>query len=549
MANTAHRFANCRLDLSRRELFVDERAVALEPRVFDLLRYLIDHRERAVSKDELQDTVWGTIVTDAALTRAVMKLRKAVGDSRDGRIIRTVSGHGYRFVAELADASGSHADDVDTRPSIAVLPLANMSGADDDYFGDGVAEEILNLLARLPALRVASRTSSFAFKERQVDVRAIGETLSVDFVLEGSVRRAGNAVRITAQLIDARSDAHLWSETYDRQLTDIFAVQAEIAGRIVDALDARLGPDIRRYDATRSPRAYDYYLRGLQLFHATDMGQMALARSMFEKAIAVDPDYALAWAGLANAASWLQMWMEQSSDIRALADSASARALEIAPERAEAHAARGFALNVNGRFDEAAQAFEAALALDATLYEAWYLFGRSRFAEGDPQGAATLFARAAEVRPDEYQAAALQEMCFRTLGEEASARTSAARARRRVENHLELYPDDTRALYLGAACCVTVGDRDTAYAWCERALAIGADDVMVLHGVGCVYAFAGDVERALDVFEKRLALGMMYRDWIDKDPDFDSIRDHPRFIAMLEAAERRAGTGKQEDPT
>lgn len=256
-----YEFARCSVDTGTRELSRDGAPVAIEPRALELLLYLIEHRDRAVGKDELQERVWGTIVTDGALSRCVMKLRRAVGDPD---VVRTVRGHGYRFTAPLREAALPSAAPVaappaqDARPSIAVLPLLNLSGdPDNEYFSDGIAEEILNLLARMRDLRVASRTSSFSYRGTNADVRTIAAELDVDYVLEGSVRRAADRVRIAHQLIDARADANVWSEIYDRELTDIFALQAEIASEVVAAID--LAPSISRpcvaSSRTMPPRA------------------------------------------------------------------------------------------------------------------------------------------------------------------------------------------------------------------------------------------------------------------------------------------------------
>lgn len=533
-------FADCIVNAASRELIRNGEAVAIEPRILDLLLYLIANRDRAIGKDELQDNVWGTIVSDAALTRAIMKLRKAVGDTTaDSRIIKTVPRFGYRFVADLESGhvASTTKRNSSGRRGIAVLPLVNMSGdPENDYFSDGIAEEILNLLARIPALRVASRTSSFAFRNSQQSMGEIATALNAQIILEGSVRKAENRVRITMQLIDTANDAHLWSEIYDRELTDIFAVQAEIAGQVVGALTRGEAGDIPIYQATTSARAYEYYLRGRQLYHAWDRGRMAQARSMFEQAIGLDPDYAKAWAGLADCASMAYMWWEQSAEMLELADSASQRALQLDASLAESHTARAFALTLLQSFDAATEEFERAIALDPLLYEAWYLFARSRFAEGKLQEAARLFEKAAEVRPDEFQAMALAATAYTACADYENKLRVAKLAVKRAERHLSLHPEDTRALTLGAAVVVDTGDYERGLKWIDKALTIAPNDVGVLHNAGCFFAANGDVDRALDCFEKRLAQGDIYQDWIDNDSDFDSIRNHPRFLKMLEKA-------------
>ena len=536
----SYKFINCRVDEKSRELFRDDQPVAVEPKTLDLLLYLLEHRDRAVGKDELQDKVWGTIVSDTALTRAVMKARKAVGDkTNDAQIIKTVPRFGYRFVAAI-DTPDAPADVPQERRGIAVLPLTNMSGdAENEYFSDGIAEEILNLLARIPELRVASRTSSFAFRNSDKTLKEIAAALNVEIVLEGSVRKAGNRVRITMQLIDASDDAHLWSEVYDRELTDIFAIQSEIAQNVVSAMSHGNAGQIPIYKATRSPRAYDYYLRGRQLYHQWDRGRLFQAQQMFERAISLDPDFAKAWAGLADCASMNYMWWDHSDELLELADSASQRAIELGPKLAESHTARAFALTLLQSFEAACEKFDESVALDPLLYETWYLYGRSKFAAGQMIEAAEMFLRAAEVRPEDFQAMALASTSYRAAGDDDGAIRAAEEAVIRCEHHLSLNPDDTRAWTLGACNLREVGETERGREWIAHALKIAPDDVGVLHNSGCFYAASGDVENALKVFERRLELSDIYQDWIDKDSDFDSIRDNPRFIAMLEKSRAR----------
>lgn len=535
-------FSNCRLNPASRELLRDGKVVSIEPKAFDLLLYLVRNRERAIGKDELQDKVWGTIVTDAAMSRAVMKLRKAIGDkSGNTSIIKTVPRFGYQFIAQLdeVDRGGIATESAPRRRGIAVLPLVNMSGDPDNvYFSDGVAEEILNLLAKLPQLRVASRTSSFAFRDSDKTVREISDALNVEIILEGSVRRSGDRVRVAMQLIDAKDDAHLWSEIYDRKLTDIFAVQADIAREVVAAVGGGEAGKIPTYQATDDPRAYDYYLRGLQLTHLWDRGCLLRAKEMFQKAIDIDPKYAKAWAGVANTASLLYMWWQRSDELRAFADRASRGALKLAPHLAESHTARGFALTLLGDFAAATAEFERALALDSQLYEAWYLYARSRFAEGNHAEAIRLFEQAGRVRQDDYQSLCLATTSACAMKDSGRAKTLAAEAVRRVERQLILNPEDTRALTLGGSCLSEIGEYERGNEWIERAISIAPDDIGVLHNAGCFYAANGHVDRALELFERRLELGDIYQEWIDNDSDFDSIRDDPRFLAML--AKRRA---------
>jgi adenylate cyclase len=415
-----------------------------------------------------------------------------------------------------------------------------MSGdPENNYFGDGIAEEILNLLAKIPALRVASRTSAFAFRGSQKTVREIADTLGVDILLEGSVRKAGNRVRITMQLIDAEADAHLWSEIYDRELTDIFAVQAEIAQEVVTAMARGAAGNIPIYEATDSPRAYDFYLRGMDMFHVYDRGCQHQAREMFKRAVEIDAGFAKAWAALANSSCLLYMWWEASDEHLRTADDASKLAIELAPDLAETQTARAFALTLLDDYEAAFEGFERAIKLDPQSWNAWYFYARSRWAHGNLPLAAEFFVKAATVRPDEYQAPSLAATAFLTSGDRKQAERYARIGVERAEAHLKLHPGDTRALGLGACNLRQLGEYERGVEWLDKSLKLAPDDIPVLHMAGCFYGAAGEVDKALDYFERRFELGDAYMDWVDNDSDFDSLRDHPRFKAMVRKARNR----------
>lgn len=424
----------------------------------------------------------------------------------------------------------------DTRRSIVVLPFANLSGeSSQDYFSDGMTEEILGLLAKQPDLRVVSRTTSFALRDSTLDVRSIARTLNVEMVLEGSVRRAGSRVRIMAQLIDPELDAQLWSDQFDRELTDVFAVQGEIARSIVGALN--LDPDCapKPAAATQEWEAYDYYLRGLQYLYSLTESGVDIAREMFQRAIDIDPAFARAYAGLANSESITAQWFDHSPAQLEAADRASRRALELAPDLAEAHSARGYALTLGGDFDGAAREFESALKIEPANYEALYLFARSRFAEGKMAEAARLFRQAHETQPDEFQAAALIESALRAAGADEEQRVAAVKlAVAAIQNHLELNPDDQRALQLGCNMLVSDGQVEQGLEMARRLLRLAPNDASALYNSICAFANAGQYDEALDLLERRVAMGGLYRQWVERDPDLKGLRDHPRFQALLD---------------
>jgi serine/threonine protein kinase/Flp pilus assembly protein TadD len=421
--------------------------------------------------------------------------------------------------------------------SIAVLPFADMSPQkDQDYFCDGIAEEIINALTKIQALRVASRSSAFAYKGKNQDIREVGEQLSVGTVLEGSVRKAGSRIRITAQLISVADGYHLWSERYDRELEDVFAVQDEIADNIVKALRVVLTEDEKRAiekPRTENVQAYEYYLRGRQFFHQFREKGHQFARRMFARAIEIDPNFALAYAGTADCSSFLYMWWDPSEANLEQADAASQKALALAPNMAEAHASRGLALTLSKRHAEAEQEYETAIRLDPKLFEAHYFKARACFQEGRHEDAAKAFERAAAVRPEDFQTPSLVALAYDALGREEESVAARRRAVGIIERHLDLNPDDARALYLGAIDLCYLGDRERSREWTDRALALDPDDPAVLYNVACAYAQLGLVDKALDCLERGTLNGAGHRAWIENDPDLNTVREHPRFQAIL----------------
>ena len=421
--------------------------------------------------------------------------------------------------------------------SIAVLPFSDLSpGRDQEYFCDGVAEEILNALCCVAGLRVAARTSSFQFRNTAADVRAIGRRLGVTHVLEGSVRKAGDRLRVTVQLVEVDGGYHLWSERYDRGLQDVFEIQDEIAQKVALALRGMLSEALRRGQrqaATRNVEAYDYYLRGRQFFYQARRKGMEFARQMFERALALDPGYALAWAGLADCSSWLAPWWGNDPEEIRRGEEASRRAVELAPDLAETHASRGQSLVLARRFAEAEEEFRTALRLQPGLFEALYFYARACFAQGRLAESADLFARAEAARPEDYQSPLLVTSVLDALGRPAEAEAATRRGVALAQRYLELHPDDSRACYLAGGALVRLGSREEGLALAERALSIDPDEPAVLYNLACVYALAGLPERALDCLEQAVGPLFGLRDWIVHDHDLVSLRGTPRFEAVL----------------
>jgi serine/threonine protein kinase/Flp pilus assembly protein TadD len=426
----------------------------------------------------------------------------------------------------------------ESKASIAVLPFADMSPErDQNYFCEGVAEEILNSLTRVEGLHVASRTSSFQFKGAAEDIRRIGERLNVRSILEGSVRKAGDRLRVTVQLINVGDGYHLWSERYDRKLEDVFAIQDEIAEATARALKVVLSGQeepLRRAKQT-DVEAYEFFLRGRQILQEFTQRSLQQSRQMFAQAIAIDPRYALAHTGIADASAWLVMWFGGRKSDLDQAERASARALELAPDLAEAHVSRGLVLMLAREYDEAEKHFRRALDLNPRSFEAHYYFGRSLFAENRLAESEAMMRKAAEVRSEDYQALGIIAMILRKLGRLEEAKQVAFESLNRIERWLDINPRDPRALYLGGLRQVELGRGEKGRPWVERALAIAPDDAFALYNAACFYSLLGEPERALDLLEKMVLTDQAgtSKDWMINDPDLDPLRDSPRFQSIL----------------
>jgi adenylate cyclase len=416
--------------------------------------------------------------------------------------------------------------------SIVVLPFVNMSNdPEQEYFCDGISEEIINSLAQLDNLRVIARTSAFSFKGKNLDVREIGKMLDAKTLLEGSVRKAGNHLRITTKLVKASDGSHLWSHRYDRVLEDVFSIQENIAENVATALRGVLTN--KEKEAIRRPEtiieAYEYFLKGRQLFH-----QLALnkAKKLFEKAIELDPRYAPAYAGLADAHSWRYEWVGSKDVDLVAAERNSQKALSLAPNLSESHSSRGFVLSLAKRYDEAEQEFKEAIRLNINSYDAYYYYGRSCFGRGQIQESAELFRKAAEVRREDFQSMLLFAQSLRLLGNDKAEETTLEGINR-ARKQLELNPTDRRALSLTSGNLFEIGKREEAFQWINKAMELYPKDAGVLFNAACLFAKDGNKEKALGLLEIAAGKGFGKKEWIEHDPDYDSLRNEPRFQALL----------------
>ena len=453
-----YQFEDFILDADRRELTRGSEPVAVGPQVFDLLLHLVGNRAHVVTKDELLDAIWnGRIVSESTLTSHINAARKAIGDTGEAqRLVRTIARKGYRFVGEVTEGqpprnaipeitpavvTGVSADRTLTlpeRPSIAALPFITLSeDPEQEYFTDGVVDDIISALSRMRWLFVIARNSSFTYKGRAVDVKQVGRELGVRYVLEGSVRKAALRLRITGRLIDAATGAQLWSERFESTLEDVFDLQDQMTTCVVGAL----APHLERAEIERAWRkptesldAYDYYLRGTRKFAQMSRNAVDEALQLFHAAIERDPDFAAAHA----MAAWCHSWRKINRWPTDLAEGArlARRAAELGPDDAVALARSGHALaHLTRDLDESIALLERALVLDSNLAAGWYLNGFLRVWRSEPDAAIEAISHGMRLSPlgaDVFQMEIGIALAHLLAGRSADALAAAERVSRHM---------------------------------------------------------------------------------------------------------------------
>ena len=485
-------FGDCALDIDRRELTRGSKPVAVGPQVFDLLIYLVENRERVVSKDDLFGAVWhGRIVSESTLTSHINAVRKAVGDNgEDQRLIRTIARKGFRFVGEVRHTqaggtpsarnnrnSGEHgpALELPSKPSIAVLPFRNLSGdTEQEYFADGVVEDIIAALSRVHWLFVIARNSSFTYKHRSVDMKQVGRELGVRYLLEGSVRRSGERLRISGELIDTATGAHIWADRFDGELKDIFDLQDHVAASVVGAI----APKLEQAEIARSRRkptesldAYDLYLRGIASlnYDPSDRTANGDALRLFLRAIERDPDFAAAY----GMAAWCYVWRKANGWVTdrakevAEAERLARRAVALGKDDAVALARGGHALAfVVGELDAGAAFTDQALVLNPNFAVGWMLGGLVSVYRGEPDVAIGRLTRAVRLSPLDpltFVAQTAFAMAHFFAGRDAEALIWSEKVRRDK-------PDYQLALRIFAAANALAGQQEDAKQAVKRLL-------------------------------------------------------------------------------
>jgi adenylate cyclase len=433
------------------------------------------------------------------------------------------------------------------RASICVLPFVNMSGEEEqEYFSDGISEDITTDLSKVSALEVVARNTAFAFKGQNPDVKEVAKQLSVSHVLEGSVRKAGNRIRINAQLIDGSTGKHLWADRFDRDLTDIFEIQDEISKAIVDALKVKLLPAEKKaieQRGTSNVEAYDLYLMARQQWISGTFGtvrrEQSIAR-LCREATQLDPDYAQAWAlmGLAQ----LELRFVHGHDEDALC--AGERALAINPGLAEAHCIKARYLEEDGRTEEAEKQIRTALKLDPESWEVNREVARMLFRHGHVREAIPYFEKAASLNDTDWHNPLMLITCYEAVDDQANFLKAAATARERVQRAITMDPTNGTALATGAHALAALGDKDRAREWMRRALLLDPDNLVMRYNCACTilrrFADKDDALNTLSPFFETVTSTT----WIwhaEADPDLEPIRDHSRFKDMLASSRQRLG--------
>jgi adenylate cyclase len=433
--------------------------------------------------------------------------------------------------------------------SICVLPFANISGdAEQEYFSDGISEDIITDLSKVSALHVVSRNTAFTFKGKPVDVRQVASQLKVSHVLEGSVRKAAGRVRITAQLIDGSNDSHVWAERYDRDLNDIFALQDEISKAIVGALKIKLLPEEKKaieQHGTENVDAYNLFLMARQTYNTgfeADPRRLDTIIRMCRRAVEIDPNYADAWALIALAEVILRSSVGRQGGDAGLA--AAERALALNPELAEAHAVKARILVEENRYDEAEREIEIALRLDPESHQVNRAAALLRFRQKKIEEAAAYWEKNLTLEENDFGAAGMLVTVYTALGKPDAAQRAAKIALERCEKVLARDSNNGAALGHSSVALAVLGQHERAKEWMERALLVDPDNITMRYNFACTLAkHLNDKDAALEMLRplfNQVGTGLIHHTKVD--PDLEGIRDDPRFKEMLAAAERRLST-------
>ncbi len=426
------------------------------------------------------------------------------------------------------------------RTAICVLPFSNMSGdPEQEYFSDGISEDVITDLGKVSALSVVARNTAFGYKGKAIDIKQVARQLGVSHVLEGSVRKSGNRVRITAQLIDGATGNHIWAERYDRALADIFDLQDEISRAIVAALRVRLLPEEKtaiEQRGTNNPEAYKYLLMAR---HFRVMGNERHEETIVRlcrKAVELDSGYARAWAAMVFPQSLMFARGASTEDGWAAAQ----KSVALDPNLSEAHAAMARCLADRGRYDEAIAELATALRLDSESHEAHATAARIYTVMRRYEEAIEHYEKAAALHATDYHSLSMASQCHEALGNKPQAEDTAQRALPRIEKLIATEPDHGSALSHGASMLIRTREIERAREWIARVLVVDPNNTTAKYNSACAMARFGEVDAALDILSATLETSQLETVlWAKEDSDLDGLRDHPRFKDIMAKAEAR----------
>jgi TolB-like protein len=440
---------------------------------------------------------------------------------------------GGRRAAEMSDSrSGAPAE-----KSIAVLYFENLSGVkEDEYLRDGVTEDIISELSKIKTLRIFSRTTVVPYRDKPVAPSQIGQQLGAAFLLTGSLRRGGTRLRINAELVDTKTNFPMWSERYDREMADVFEVQDEIARNIAEALRVTLSPQEQEALAakpTESPQAYDLYLRGKSFLRRLTRQDLEFALQMFENAVAQDPSFALGHASIALACAQYNQHFDRSPSWIERGKAASQRANSLGSDSPEIEVARAWIEYADGRYEEAVRSVRNAISRQGDVEGAYYLLGRALFAAGEYQEVIDMKDAAISASPEDYNVYVPIENALGALGKKDALHNVVLQRIQVLEAHLKKVPEDARGRTLLATDYAHVGREDDALREANLAMALRANDAMVLYNVACVFGQLAQKQMALDAMRKAAAAGWKDADWARQDPDLAILHGDPEFEELL----------------
>jgi serine/threonine protein kinase/Flp pilus assembly protein TadD len=468
--------------------------------------------------------------TAAELRADLKRLKRDLDTSgrSDSSVRNSDSGRGSAPARPVATAKPA-------KKTVAVLYFENLSGGkEDEYFRDGMTEDIVTELSKIGRLEIYPRSEMLPFRDKPVTAPQVGEKLGAMYVLEGSIRRAGTRLRITTQLVEVRTRHSVWAERYDRQMEDVFAIQEEISLSIAKALEITLSPQEEKVIAkkpTANPQAYDFYLRGRNYLRQR---QFEYALAMYQEAVKLDPDFALAYAGIGHVWGHMHEFQGQNPEYIRKGLEACAKAEELAPELPEGLSARARLLYAQHQYDDSIKLALQAVALQQECEGAHDVLGRAYFASGRYDEAANLAETAMEIVSNDYNALVPLINSFERLGRMADAERLRRREMEVLQEQLQQFPDDVRARILLAADLAIFGDPADSAMQARIAITMRPLDPNILYNAACTYGLLKMKEEALDAFRRSVDAGYSNTDWCNKDPDLKILHDDPRFIKLTQ---------------